>query len=206
MSDYGTMQTRIANELARADLSSYIKDAIKSAVSHYSRHHFWFNETTGTFNTADGTEYYAVVTTVPDFVEIDSMVITVNGNKYPLVQRDMDYIDAVSGNTSLKGVPTDYCYYKESIRLYPIPNGVYTITMAYVKKFADLSATADTNAFMTTGEQLIRSRAKADLMTNYLMDYQGAGFMKRLEQEAYDNLLSESAMKLSTGCIKPTQF
>jgi hypothetical protein len=56
MSDYGTMQSRIQDELKRGNLSSQIDNAILSALRFYKRHKFRFNITRATTSTTDDVE------------------------------------------------------------------------------------------------------------------------------------------------------
>ena len=51
------------------------------------------------------------------------------------------------------GYPTDYALYDEQIRLYPIPNGTYTLTLSYQKQLDGLAGEADTNEWMIDGEE-----------------------------------------------------
>ena len=55
MATLGTMKTRIANELARADLTSELAGAITSAIAHYERRRWWFLESESTFTTTPST-------------------------------------------------------------------------------------------------------------------------------------------------------
>jgi hypothetical protein len=76
MSTYGTMKTRIADEFVNESITTaQIENAIKSAVKHYEREAFWFNQKVGTFATVAAQEYYTTAANadIPDIVRIDSM-------------------------------------------------------------------------------------------------------------------------------------
>ena len=75
MSDYGTMQTRISNELSRGNLSSEIQNAIISALRFYKRNMFRFNSARATATTTADIEYYGLP---DDFIELDTMTLTQN--------------------------------------------------------------------------------------------------------------------------------
>ncbi len=170
MTTYGIMQDRIANEVARSNLASEIRDAIQSAIRHYQGERFWFNENTATFLTVAGQEYYGAPAhaDIPNIVEMDAAKVTVNGIDSPLAPRDFAYLDAVRGSTAHRGAPTDYAIYNQQIRLYPVPDAVYTCTAAYVRLLGTVSQTASANAWFVEGEELIRSRAKRDLFRHVI--------------------------------------
>lgn len=197
MSNYGTMIGRVLEDVARDDITSVASTAILTAIKHYEGTRFWFNEGRSTRSTASGTEYYAVPS---DFKDLDSLTITVNSWTYQLNQRSYDELeDSYVSNTTYTGYPTDYAIYQEQIRLYPIPNGTYTLTMSYQRTLGTLSVSADTNAWMVEGEDLIRSRADFYVARNYLHDNQLAMMFRENESEALRRLLSETTIRLSTG-------
>ncbi len=205
---YGDMQTRIADELARTDLTSQIQLAILSAIAHYERRRFYFNETTSTFSTVANQEYYSSsnLADIATLVEIDSIRVTISSTRYTLIPRDFAYLDAICTNASATGNPTDYCYYQEQIRLYPIPSTARTVTMAYIKRLATLSASGDSNAWTTDAEELIRQRAKCDLFANVIRSPDEAMACRQYELIALDNLTAETVSRISTGHIRPTAF
>lgn len=210
MSTYGIMQDRIADELHRTDLTSQIQLAIISAIQHYESKQFWFNETRATASTIADQEYYELPL---DFVEMVSLKLTDNGNIHTLTERTYEYIENAMTNTSYTGEPTDFAMYGDLLRLYPIPDAVYTLTISYKKTLADLSATADTNAWMTNGEELIRARAKADLKCGNLEDESAMQerqlnypFFNSQERSVYMRLVSEATQRASSGRLTATNF
>lgn len=196
MTTLGTMIDRIEDELARSDLTTQIQRAILSAVAYYERRRFYFNEATGTFTTVSGQEYYGSsdLAAIPDMLMIDAMRLTI-GDAYEVINSaTFEEIDRRQTGT-ISGDPTLYTYFAEQIRLYPKPSEARTITVAYVKRFAAMSSTTDSNVWTTDAEGLIRSRAKWDLCTHITHDYEMAGFMKAAEQEELAALLSETSRR-----------
>lgn len=226
MSTYGAMQDRISDEVRDASsasasgISSQIQNAIQSAIKHYERERFWFNEGQFTFTTSNSAEYY----TISDFpniekvIEVDTLNITINGNwKYPLNPRTFQYMDEVLTNPNYTGEPDDFCYYKQAFRFYPIPNGAYPILVSAILRQSTLSATDSTNDWMTYGEELIRSRAEADIQIRILKDKfarqeaqmlaaQNQPYLSILEKNAFNSLISETVHKTSAGFLRPTSF
>jgi hypothetical protein len=205
--DYGTLQSRIADEIARSDLTSQIQGAIKDAIRHYERTRFYFNETTNNFNTVAGQEYYgaAALADIPNMIAIDSMKIAVNGGDYTLRRYDFDHIEEISDPVTSSGDPDAYCYFNKQIRLYPIPNSAATITVAYHKRFSELSASGDTNPWVDDAEELIRTRAKRNLYLHVIRDKAQADDLAETEAGLASALLGETAGRALTG-LRPTVF
>lgn len=200
---YGDMVNRIANEIIRSDLGTEIRQAIQSAILRYRGERFWFNEQRATASTVNNQEFYSLPT---DFVEMDSMTATVSGHTYPLNVRTSIEIDEIDSTSSTRGRPDDVAIYQEQFRIYPIPDAAYTLTLNYQRVLPALSGDADTNAWMTVGESLIRSRAKKELFAHVLKDDQEAARMARLEAEALFDLLAQTERRITVGRLRPTRF
>jgi hypothetical protein len=214
--DYGSMQTRIADELGRNDLAASllnatvtpIQNAIQSAITQYEHERFWFNEARATTSTVApvsgvGTSAYALPT---DVVEIDTLSVTRNDTRTWLDEMPWTGIDALLGTTTSFGQPLYYAVYQQEFWLYPIPDAAYTLTLSYVKKLSTLSASTDTNAWMVEGEPLIRTRAKVLLLIETIKDPDGAGSLEALEQDILQRLRSRSGKLIATGHIRPFEF
>src|SRR5260221_3646459 len=222
MTTYLDMQSRLADELSRSDLTSQIKLAILSAIQTYRGKRFYWNELrSDTFNTVAAQEFYTSsdLADIPNLPDIDSILFNQSSSfRYPLTKRTWAWMEQNSINpNAVTGFSTDYCWYGGQLRLYPIPNGVYSCRISGTIRLTPdpLSADADTNAWMTDGEELIRQRAKADLNINVIRDPewqqerrmiagQGLWFLSTLEQSAFDVLAAESTERLSSGHLVPT--
>lgn len=211
MTTYGAMQDRIADELDRTDLTSQIQKAIQTAVDKYQRKRFFFNEARSlTFNTVDGQEFYTSsdASDIPNLLMIDNVKLTISGSdKVELERVPYSELEHDSSNLTVdEGQPTAYAYYAKQLRLYPIPDAAYAVRVSGVFALSDLSATGDTNAWMTDAEALIRSRAKRELLTHVIRDAEGAAAMAQAEAEELQSLIQETNARSSTGSIVPTEF
>ncbi len=195
MSTYGAMIARINDELARPEIVARIPAAILSAIQFYQSERFWFTETEATASTVASQQNYAMPT---DFVEADMLTLTQSGIRYPLKRRPWPWIRQHTLDTGATGRPTDWGYYDDQIWLYPVPDQVYTLQLSYLQSLTTLSAYSDTNAWLTDGEELIRTRAMYDLLLNSAHDSAAAAAMKFRVDEALDNLRSKSEAKIST--------
>lgn len=203
MTTYATMRTRIQDELVNegALTAAQVNNAIQSAIAHYQRERFYFNESRAqTFSTVASQEFYGSSdnTNIPNLSKIDRLTITVNGSRYELVERSWDWIDEMSVTTTSTGQPTDYCFYAQQIRLYPLPDAVYTVRISGLIRLTTLSGDTDTNAWMTDGEELIRARAKWDIGTNIFQDIDVATAAAGMEARAKSALKSETTRRLKS--------
>lgn len=200
MSDFVTMIDRISDELQRPDLTAQIRTSIKTAIDHYQTERFDWLEKRATAVTVANQALYSTPT---DLRLIDVLKVTVNGYDYPLLERNWRWMEEVDVSpTVYTGAPTDWAYFDEQLRLYPVPDNAYTLTMSYIQKLDDVSADSDTNTFFTTGEQLIRCRAKWDMLTHVIRgeaQRAEAAMMKSAEMEALTRLRTDQARKIGGG-------
>lgn len=204
MSDYGTMQARIANELVRTDLTTEIQDAIKSAIRFYASEKWYFTEARATINTVADTEYYGLP---GDFHSLYWLGITVNDRYYQLEQKSAAYLDELNwSNSTFTGQPYYFALFDDNFRLYPVPNDAYALTLAYAESLDDLSASADSNAWMTgKGEELIRTHAKVDLLESVIRGPEASNEATRLrgrEQEVLRQLRQLNTRRRSTRRLR----
>ena len=201
---YVALKTRIADEIADSTLTSQIILAIESAIKFYERKEFWFNSKTGTFSTVAAQEYYgsAANTDIPSLIKINSPIkVTASGYKYDVYPVPFGDIDALQDGTK-DGRPELAAYFNEQIRLYPIPDAVYTVTMAYQYRLTELSADADENAWTDDAEELIRQRAKMILAADVLRDVDMYNAAKEFERDAYQALREETRARRSVSTLR----
>jgi len=206
MTTYVIMRTRIADELANdGDITSaQINYAIQDTIKVYERKPWWFNQKTGTFSTVDGQEYYSSsdLSDIPDIVQIVAATVTSGTLKTPMKAVDYLSIDDEQDG-SVEGLPRVFAPFKEQLRLYPIPDAVYTVTLSYVYRLTALSADADTNAWTTDAEELIRQGAKRRIALNYLESEQVAARFASLEREAYTEMMAENRRRWPNTVLRP---
>lgn len=210
MTTQTVMKARIADELARSDLTSQIAYAISDSIERYQSDRFWFNESRDlTFSTVANQEYYTSSdnSLIPDLYEIDGLFITVNSTVRQLPAYKPQDMEELSDNGAQTGEPYAYCYFQKKIRLFPVPTQTYTVrVMGHVKVAAPASDGEASNSWMTDAERLIRARAKYELALNVLRDDALATTMAAAVNEAYDQLKGRTNKQTGTGTICPTQF
>jgi ABC-type transporter MlaC component len=212
MSTLAIMRARIADELARDDLSSQIQYAISDAIAAYTDERFLFNESrTNTLSTVASQEFYS--STDAAFIgtlnKIDYIAIYVGDQPYqvlPMRPVDMEHF---STNGTSTGQPSWFAYYDKKIRFYPVPDGTYTIRVAAAIDVAAPATDAEaSNPWMTTAERLIRSRAKLELALHVLKDLELAATMQQAVDEAFDQLKSRTNQitQIGDGRVMAMEF
>ena len=212
MSTFGDMQTRIANELKRTDLTSEIKLAINDAINDYDGNRFWFNEERDAtaFTTVLGQEFYTVADApvIASMRHIDTATVFVFNSRWVMHFRTPQYMEWQSVNPSWNAIPEDWSYYNETIRLYPIPNGAYPVYLSGTMQIAPtpLSSDNDSNVWTNEAEQLIRYCAKRKMFSDLLRDPDQMQINKALEDNQFNILQSETAKRGGPATIRPTQW
>lgn len=212
MTTLSIMKARIADELARDDLTSQIAYAISDAIGAYQDERWFFNESRAvTFSTVADQEFYdgddaASIATVQ---KIDYVKLYVGDQPYDLEPLMPSEIESSATNGTSTGTPWSYCYYSESLRLYPVPDQAYTVRLgASILRAAPATDAEASNPWMTHAERLIRSRAKLELALHVLKDEALAATMSQGVSEAWDQLKSRTNQitQVGNGRVRAMEF
>lgn len=123
------LAARIADELARSDLTSQIQKEINTAILFYASRQFWGTEGSWVSNTVAGQRLYSVAS---NFRSIDSAIASYNsGNyQYPITPKTWDYIVSIDfGLANFNSYPQYVAYQANQFRFYPPTLGGGTITI-----------------------------------------------------------------------------
>lgn len=201
---FSDMQTAIAGELARSDLTTEIQREINNAITFYGNKAFWFNEASMTeVTTVQGQRYYPLPA---NFASVLDVLSTLGNYTYRLEPRTEQYLDQVDwGNDFWSGYPTDYSFWNGQIRLFPPPQGGLPITVkgTVILSPQPLVNDADSNAWLTSAEELIRTRAVRQLYGRYIRDPEQYALYTQLEKEALQNLHEKNVGQTGTGWVRP---
>lgn len=196
MADLATLKSRIASEIHRTDLTDEIAYAISDAVKHYQSKRFAFNQTRGTLTTVSGTEFYGTLT---DVASIDSITLNINARKTVLDQWSYGEMERIATTTNTNNQPWAWSWYDEQIRLYPVPDAAYTLTVSYVQKIDVPSTDGSSNIWTDQAEELIRHAAKKRIYRDVTMDDANAIKAEAAEQEQLARLLKDTNRQVSGG-------
>lgn len=184
-----------ANDVAA--INRYIQDAIR----HYSAYRFWFNEAQGaSFNTADGTEYYAIPAPLRT---VDSVLAIITTLPATLTERTNEWIEEHYVPTGVyKGQPSDWALFENKIRLYPIPDAVYAVKTQGYGIALPISTSDDATPWANEAYSLIKSRARALFARDWRSDPEGYAIHTAAEREALASIMSESNRRVTSGHIR----
>ena len=208
----GFMMDKIADQIARTDLGPQIAEVINDAINFYQPHRFIFSEGRDTsLSTVIGQEFYGVADDPllgpAGLFAFDYITVTIGTAQFDLPRYQPEDIELLSQSGTQMGQPQCYSYYNFQMRLYPVPNAVYPLTIAAHQRIPAPATTSTLeNPWMTAGERLIRGRAKYEIALNYTSDLDEAQRMTAYVTEAFDELIARSTNLGGTGFIRPTQF
>jgi hypothetical protein len=204
------MKSRIADELARGDLTTQIANAINDAIGFYQNERFAFNESRDiTFNTVAGQEFYGTAdnAAIPTMFSFDYLILYLGAIPWPVKRRTPFEVEILNNNGLVTGQPYNFAWYNKQIRLGPVPSGVFTMRVAGRVTYAAPTDDNDTsNPWMNDAEKLIRSRAKYELALNILRDTDLAQIQAAQTTEAFEQLKGLANRLTGTGEIAPTLF
>lgn len=197
----GDLKTRIADELARSDLTSQIALAITQAIEEACTHRFWFMETRGlTLPVTSGNASY-VSDDISNLIEIDRLVLTVSDQRRTLRLMSDDEIDSLNDGTAPTGEPYAYSRYGDQLRLYPTPQQSYTVTIDGLTKGSVLGVDTDSSIWTdaSKGERYIRALAKRQIYADLIRDTDKALVQDNLAQRYRDELFQQTHSRIATN-------
>lgn len=195
----GDLKTRIADELARADLATQIALAIVDAIEEACTHRFWFMETRGlTIPITAGTAQYTS-DDIENLIEIDRLALIVNGQRRTLRPMRDDEIDRLNDGTPPEGEPYAYSRYGEQLTLYPTPRTSYSVKIDGLTKGATLNTDSDANIWTSTAERYIRALAKREVLAHVIQDDDAAQTQDALAVRYRQELLEQTHARVTTG-------
>jgi len=194
VSTYGAMQSRVADDLNRTDLTSQIQQNLLLAIEHYKNERFWFNETN---STASATVSSAQVAAPSDLLAIDKLYIVISNKNIELIPRSLNQV--VEFRPTNNGRPRAFCYYRDQFELDRKCDTAYTLNLYYLKQLAALSASSDTNGWTTDAEDLIVFHAEKKIYANIIKDAAKAFIAEQQEKDALQAVRSLRMARTSSG-------
>jgi len=211
MTTLADLKSRIADDLARTDLTSQIADEITSAINFYKNKRFYFNETrSSTFATTSGQARYTSSddADIPLFFDLDDVFLEdTDSQTHRLSAYGIAEMERLQDNSASTGQPYAYLYHEQTFTLYPVPDAAYTVRpIGAIEKAAPASDGEANNVWMTEAFELLRCRAKRYLAAHVLRDIEMAQVMGAAENEALMELQRRNMSRMRTGTIHGTQF
>ncbi len=207
----GDMKNRIASDLERTltdtthvtlarTWDDEIEDAILDSIQLYRSRPFWFlqePQTVAITSTTTIDEEY--VTEPAGLIRLDSLRITINGQRKPLRFITQDEMELNFDGNPTSGQPYSYTRYGGRVRLFPAPNLAYTLTWSGIFEDSTLTGNEVSNGWMTHGQMLIRSHAKLILLRDYIKSYDDVPAAQQALDIAEKALYREHVMRTSNN-------
>lgn len=198
------MVNQIVDELDRPDLEGAVRHAIRGAIGFWQRERFAFNDGILEFPTIAGKAGYggADLAGLNVMLAIDTAVaIDDGGTVWALRNVPLASLE-VLGDQNQSGQPAYFAKFSEGYRLYPIPDGVYTIRLTGHVRLAAPATDADTNAWVDEAYDLIASYAKRYLALHRLKDPSLKAAMDTAVSEASNSLKGLATTMAGTGVVQ----
>lgn len=192
MATLATLKTRIQTEMVRDDLATtYATELlthIQAACEFYAHEGFWFNQIV---TTATTTASQSTVNTPSTVRIIDKITIPAMGAEL----REVTLPDLDPVQTAQTGLPSWYSCYGDTIKLYPVPDAVYTLQITGIKAVAAPSSDSDDNIWTNEAKELICARTRMTLYRDLFRDPEGAQMAIGAVQDAYAKLRRETGKR-----------
>jgi hypothetical protein len=203
----GTMVQRIREDLDRgSSIDTRIKSAICDAIVYYQTSRLGFNTKRARALVTSGMEMLSLPL---GWVEADYLRLEDDGDRIPFKEVTYDWIEDRKENDDERGQPEKYAIQHRELRLWPIPDHSYTLVFSFQYELPEVSISASdeaTNAWMTEGEQLIRSWAMGDVLINYIGGQEaidkGLALQARSENMYLPKLEARAAREQASGKIR----
>ena len=204
--------TRVLDDLSRPfdELGDIAKREILSAIGYYESSRFTFNERIldATLSATSVFAFSALVANDPEVEDIWAIdgVTVLYSSRFIVVEAVPwnRYFEMVNNTTTTSNFPDFFTTYNRSMYVYPVLTGnIGAAIPAHVKLVTLDGITNITNAWLTEGEELIRSRACRMICQRKLDDFEKASMFKQPEDEAYKGLLADASVLQSTGMLSP---
>lgn len=187
-----------------------ILKAVQGAQRDCERSTYYFNETRDeTFVTVVGQDWYgaAANANIPTLVRIQYAFCEDSGQRSILRREVPEVLEILTDTSGSNGEPYCWTYFNQQIRLYSIPNAVYTIRLQLGPyRLIPLVNATDNNAWLDEAYDLLKERAKYRLYMNTLKDAGLASAALNAFNEQDAMLVGETTSRHATGQIRPTRF
>lgn len=214
MSTLRELKQDIADDLDRnlADepYGAMIAKGIEKAIRYYQNTRFYFNESRDeTFGTVSGKKLYSGSDdiSIPKFIAVDLVTLMDGTEPSELEQMSPKAWEMLTASGAATGKPESWCYFDQSIGLYPIPDAAYTVRV--IGQFMKAGPSSDDepgNVWMNEAFELLRARVCVQLAQRRLKAPEVASLHAPIESDELSRLKGETNIRVGTGFVTPTEF
>lgn len=213
MTTFADIKAEVADDIddTTGEYAVQIGRAVNAAIRYAERFAFYFNETRDkTFSTVPGREWYGAtdLADIATLIRIEAAYLQqANGPAADLVRFPPKEIEALADSSAASGEPYGFVYFGQRIRLYPIPNAVYTVRLQLGPyRLTPLAVDSDSNAWLNEAYDMIKARAKYLIHKDTTKDPGLAAEALSDYQDQFLVLKAETSARNGAGRIVPTQF
>jgi len=213
MTTFADIKAEIADDLddTTGEYAEQIGRAVNAAIRYAERFAFYFNETRDmTFATVPSREWYdgSDLADINTLVRIEAAYLQqANGQVTDLIRFPPEEIEQLADNTAASGEPYGFVYFGQRMRLYPIPDAVYTVRLQLGPyRLTPLAADADSNAWLEEAYDMVKARAKYLVYKDTIKDPALAAEALNDYQDQFSVLKAETSSRNGAGRIVPTCF
>lgn len=193
MATLADLKTRIITEMVRDELSDDLAAQmlvhIQKACRYYQNEKFWFNSIITSAVTVPST---ATVSVPASMLRVDRVTIPAYYTELlEVTLGDLEY-------DTIESIPRGYAYYNDALKLYPIPDAVYTLELTGLAEVDAPAVDADTSIWTNDAGDLIVARTKMTLYRDQFRDPEGTQLAQADVQEVFAQLKRETARRLET--------
>lgn len=213
MPTLGDLKSHLSDDVddTEGTYTAQISRAITRSIEHLKKTRFAFNESrTIEITTVIGQSDYSTdddANALSDVIKVDGLFLTDTGNQVtPIRPITPQQMQVLLDNSAANGEPYNYCFYANALRIYPLPDAAYTLTLMAWYRLDEPSSDASSNAWTNEAYDLVKARALYYLASNTLRDADLATMARIAETEAEEALIREMNNRYGTGYIIPTCF
>lgn len=192
MATFGELQSSVSSRILdgsnTAVSASNVAASINNSIRYWKYKRFWFNQVS---DTVTMTLNDATIPLTGDFLvplyDDGGFVLEDNGIRYPLEKISDAQYNRIFTDDCI-GLPNCYARLGQSYEVYPIPDSAYVMRREYLKEYADLVNSSDTNDFTNYADRLILLWTCADVSAEYRRDLEMENYFRNAARDEYMTL------------------
>jgi len=200
LQDVIASETRFVDRVAdlKADEVTQIRLHINEAIKAHQQDAFWFNQQLWERETEAGKEFYALPAEY-----VAGLTVSIQTPRRKLRSVSNDTIEGWEPGE--RAIPSHFALFANQYRLYPIPDGVYTIRLWGTRSYDTLVEDGDgqDNPWLQYAFELVREASKARVFYSMLHDPENAAIAQANAVSARADLAAETRRRQPPQEIRP---
>lgn len=194
MATFGELQLAVSKRLIDPSNTAVglpdVAASLNDAIRYWKFRNLGFNVVSNP-GSLTLTQYNGTVPSFSDYLvpasETDGFFIYYSQMRYPLTKVSKSIADGIYMDNGY-GMPQVYSFENGSFQVYPLPDRAYQIGGNYLRDYADLVNTTDSNDFTVYAPRLIELWCLSELIMELRQDPNMATYYAQKAQDEYRNL------------------